>query len=185
MKTIRKIRIVGDVAYVALTKGYEAIISSADAHLVERHNWVVVIKKCNKIYAYRSIGPRGKQRTIYMHRVIMNAPDGYEVDHVNGDGLDNRRQNMRLVTHQQNLCNQLISSKNRSGFRGVSWDKNMKTWRAQITVHYKMKFLGLFESAESAHAAYVEASKMLHGQYGSFPYRAARERAEIQQRLQG
>lgn len=186
MKPVRPLRIIGNLAFIPLTKGYEAIIDAADAHLVDKWNWVVVLKKFNGKYAYRSIGPRGKQKTIYLHRVIMNASDGIEVDHIDFNGLNNRRNNLRLATHQQNLCNRSMSSTNKSGFRGVSWAKDRQKWRAQITVNCKMKYLGTFSSPEIAHAAYLEASKHLHGSFGaSNIYRETWERATWQKKIEG
>lgn len=167
INAVKQLRIVGDVAYVPLSKGYEAIIDVEDAQFVGRFNWTVVVKKCNRIYAWRNIRRNGKQTTIYLHREVMNAQRGQEVDHIDGDGLNNRRVNLRITTHQQNLCNQLLRTTNKSGFKGVSWAKDRSKWRAQITVNYKMKYLGSFKTKEMAHAAYIKASMDMHCEFGS------------------
>lgn len=104
----RTIRVVGDVAYVPLTQGLEAIIDATDAHLVDGHNWCAV-KIGRTFYAMRSVVRNGHKRTLYLHRAILGAG---EVDHASGDGLDNRRSNLRDVTHGQNMMNTRLSVAN-------------------------------------------------------------------------
>jgi AP2 domain/HNH endonuclease len=168
MKPIRPIRIERDFAYVLLTKGYKAIIDAADVHLVEGFNWCAFVGK-RTVYAVRS-SPRdadGKQRAIHMHRVLMDAPPHLEVDHKDGDGLDNRRSsNLRLATSAQNRHNQRISSDNTSGVKGVHWNKNSNKWRVQIMLNGKRKHLGYFNERELAATAYARASAELHGEFG-------------------
>src|SRR5689334_18791091 len=91
--------------------------------------------------------------TVYMHRLVMDSPDDREVDHRNGNGLDNRRgTNLRLATHAQNLANQRLSARNTSGYRGVSFAKRRATyarpWEAQIKHLGKKIGLGYFKTAE-------------------------------------
>jgi hypothetical protein len=162
-RLIRPIRIEGDVAYVTLTKGYEAIIDAADVPLVEGFNW------CSRadgltFYAARTDYSSGK-KTVRMHRVIMNCSKGFEIDHIDGDGLNNRRSNMRLSTHAENMRNRRIAKNNTSGFKGVAWDKNGAKWRAKIKVDGEQIHLGQFDTPEAAHAAYVAASEKLHGEF--------------------
>ena len=105
---IRPIRIEGQVAYVPLTKGYEAVIDATDAPLVEGWNWRAMVKK-HTVYAVRGewLG-QGEWRTISIHRVILNPPDGLLVDHRDGNGLLNQRFNLRGATPSQNGCNQRL-----------------------------------------------------------------------------
>jgi hypothetical protein len=94
-----------------------------------------------------------------MHRLIMGAGPGQRIDHRNGDGLDNRRSNLRPTTNALNQANRRrIRSK--SGFKGVSWDstKRERPWRAHITVNGRMKFLGAFATPEEAARAYDAAT---------------------------
>jgi hypothetical protein len=163
-KSIRQIRIEGNIAFIPLTKGYEAVIDAADVHLVEGWNWHADVKR-NTVYAGRS-GPRPEQRKIHLHRAIMGDPDGLEIDHIDGDGLNNRRANLRAATHGQNQRNRGAQSNNSSGFKGVSWDKPTGKWRAQIEVNGKNKHLGRYNTPEAAHAAYCKASDVLHGEFG-------------------
>jgi hypothetical protein len=101
-----------------------------------------------------------------MHRVILGCPDILSVDHKDGDGLNNRRENLRLATQSQNMHNQRINRANKTGFKGVSLHKVSGKWIAQIGLKGKTNYLGLFASPEEAHAAYCRASDQYHGDFG-------------------
>lgn len=161
----RPIRIEGDVAYVPLTKGYTAIIDAADAHLVEGANWYANVQS-HTVYAARNVYSNGSSHAVLVHRVIMDAPADLKVDHINGDALDNRRSNLRLATHAQNLHNQRLSTRNTCGFKGVWWDNLRGKWKAGIRLGGKHHHLGYHRTAEAAHAAYTKASAELHGEFG-------------------
>ncbi len=106
-----------------------------------------------------------------MHRVIKGAKAGQSVDHVNGNGLDNRRSNLRLCAHAENLRNRKIHKNNKSGFKGVRKRKESSLWRAEIRSNHKFYFLGNFHSAEEAAHAYDAAALKLHGEFArlNFP----------------
>ena len=112
----RPIRIDGAHAYVPLTQGREAIIDVADVSLVDGHTWWLG----KGGYAVRVYKVNGKQTTVYMHRVISACPEGQEVDHIDGDGLNNRRSNLRNATKAQNAYNVGPRRTNTSGYKGVS-----------------------------------------------------------------
>lgn len=164
-KPIRPIRIEGDLAYITLTKGYTAVIDAADVPLVSDGNWTALVVK-HTVYARRVLGPTGNQRAYYLHRVIVGSPEGLEIDHWDRNGLNNRRGNLRLATPEENRRNQGLSVKNRSGFKGVGWDKDAGKWRARIMVKSKLIHLGMFDIKEDAAAAYAKASAELHGEFG-------------------
>jgi hypothetical protein len=161
----RPIRIDGDVAYITLTKGYTAIIDAADVPLVEGCNWFAFVKP-RSVYAVRSDYSTGKLLAIRMHRVIMGDPEGLEIDHRDGDGLNNRRDNLREATNAQNNHNQRIRSDNTSGYKGVSWYGPSGKWLAYIKVNGKQRHLGYHATPEQASAAYAKASAKLHGEFG-------------------
>ncbi len=162
---IRPIRIDGNIAFVPLSQGYEAVIDTADAPLVGNFNWTAKISH-RTVYAHRKTQLNGVQRVFLLHRVLAGEPSGMQVDHIDNDGLNNRRENLRIVTHQQNTQNSRARVNNSSGFKGVSLDKKSRKWLAQIQSDKKKRNLGLFETPEDAHAAYVSASRELHGLFG-------------------
>ncbi|MBV8278501.1 MAG: HNH endonuclease [Verrucomicrobia bacterium] len=100
-----------------------------------------------------------------MHRLIVNAPPGVQVDHVNGDGLDNRRANLRLASATQNAHNRKIRRDNTSGFKGVRFDQSSQRWDARITFQGKRYYLGLFVTAELAARTYDQAARRLFGDF--------------------
>jgi hypothetical protein len=104
----------------------------------------------------------------YLHRVIMGDPDGKMIDHKNVNPLDNRRENLRVCTNQQNLCNTNKYKNNKSGFKGVSFDKRRQKFAATIGVNGKNKYLGLFITAEAAHECYKKAAVKYHGEFAHF-----------------
>jgi len=99
----------------------------------------------------------------------MNAPRGMSVDHINGNKLDNRKENLRVCTHAENSRNSLRPrSNNKSGLRGVSWSKPLKKWIAQITFEGEKMKIGYFSDKTSAHLAYQEASKKYFGKFSPY-----------------
>ena len=164
-KLVRPIRIEGDVAYVTLTKGYEAIIDADDVPIVAGWNWCAEVRP-HTIYARRNDHSNGRAKTIFLHRVIMSNPESLDIDHISGDGLDCRRSNMRTATRAENMFNMKIKPSNKSGFKGVHWNKEKGKWQARITVNYKGKHLGYFADPKDGHHAYIKASAQYHGAFG-------------------
>lgn len=164
-RILRPIRIEGNIAYVPLTKGYEAIIDAVDAHIVAPFNWCASVDH-NTVYAVRGDYRGGVQRFVILHRVLLGSPSGVHVDHIDGNGLNNCRQNLRLATPSQNSCNKRLPVTNTSGFKGVCWVNRSAKWQASIKMNGKQIYLGLHETPEAAHAAYIEASGRVHGEFG-------------------
>jgi hypothetical protein len=160
-KHIRSIRIQGNVAYVPLTQGCEAIIDVEDIDVVQGFNWTAV-KGGRTFYACRM--SRGKH--IAMHRAVISAPSDKHVDHINGNGLDNRKANLRLATRSQNKHNAQRRVDNPSGYKGVRAYKDTGKFQARITSHGKQYHLGYFPTALEAFEAYKKASAELHGEFG-------------------
>lgn len=162
MSAIRSIRVHGGVAFVPLTQSKEAVIDAADVHLVEGVNWYAA-KSRNTYYAQRQVKTSQGQTTLLMHRVLMADVCG-EVDHKNGDGLDNRRSNLRPATKAQNQIN-TADRANSTGFKGVHFRAKNNRWVATIRIDGKRKYLGMFETPELAGAAYTEAAKQVHSDF--------------------
>lgn len=140
---------------ISLTQGYSAIVDDEDYEWLSQHKWAVKDSR-GKRYATRALGSRGKQITIWMHRLIMNCPGGMEIDHINGDSLDNRRDNLRIVTRAQNLRNRKTFKNSKSGFKGVVYNPINGKWKVIIN-------FGTYDTAEEAAKAYVKAIEKLFG----------------------
>ena len=160
---------------VALTQGYVAVIDAADAHLVLAHRWHVR-PSGRTVYAQRGVQrPDGTWRKQALHQFLT----GYAItDHINGDGLDNRRSNLREVTAVENGRNRRRDRDNTSGFKGVCWHKRDRKWQAGIRDGGKSpRHLGYFSTAEEAAHAYDAAAREMHGEYATLNFPAAGERA--------
>lgn len=167
MNQLRQIRIDGDIAYIPLTKGYEALIDAEDVSFVTGVNWnAKVIKRKDgsvwNVYAKRTVG----NKHIFLHRLLTNAGTSTAIDHISGCGLDNRKSNLRIATYSQNQHNQKLNIKNTSGHKGVYWNKNRRKWSVMIALNKKRHFLGNYESIDDAKNAYAKGSAALHGEFG-------------------
>jgi len=113
------------------------------------------------------IGLYGK--LFYAHRIIYLIYNGkwpdYEIDHIDGNRINNKPSNLREATRSQNQTNLGITKRNKSGIRGVWWDKNRKKWASQIQKNHKVKSLGRFDTIEEAYQAYKNASIEIHGEF--------------------
>lgn len=157
-----------DSIKINLTKKQIMIVSSEDSDLYSLKWSTNTVNGC--YYAVRYEG----YKRIYTHRLILERILGRSLvanelsDHINGDTLDNRRCNLRLATKKENCRNARRSKNSTSGYKGVSWNKAAKKWRAYIVADYKQIHLGLFENIEDAHNAYYEAAKKYHGDFARF-----------------
>ncbi len=151
---------------IALSQDKFALVDNEDFEKLSKFKWSAWRNK-KTFYAARKIRKAGQQFSILMHRLIMDAPADMQVDHINGDGLDNRRANLRLVTPRKNTINRSLRSTNKTGYPGVYLDERTNTYTARISLH-----IGVFDSFDEA----VEARKKAEDEYyGEFTRRRSLE----------
>lgn len=146
------------VRVIKLTQGKVALVDTEDFERVSAFKWYAGQRR-GTWYAFTD----GVGKTTAMHRLVLNAQVGEEVDHRNNDGLDNTKRNLRVVTHTQNLQNRRPS--NRYTFKGVSYHDGAQKYRARITKDGKQIHLGFFVDDVDAAKAYDEAAKELFGEH--------------------
>lgn len=162
----------GSTVEVPLTRGLVAVVDAVDADRVLAHKWSAKPGRRTWYAKARLRGtPRGGPQVL-LHRFLLGAPTGTQVDHRNGNGLDCRRENLRLATHAQNLQNRRVPP---GRFKGVSWQKNMGKWVARIDSEGSKRILGYFDDPELAARAYDAAAVELYGEFAklNFPPEAA------------
>lgn len=147
---------------IKLTRGMTAIVDDADYDALSKKRWYCT----NHGYAARRSTIAFKKSKIQlMHREIMGQSGLREIDHINGNKLDNRRENLRFATKSQNMANRGKQSNNRLGAKGVTQHRETWGFRAEIMVNGDRKCLGSFRTKEMASMAYAEAAKELHGEF--------------------
>lgn len=160
---------------IDLTQGYKAIVDDSDYELVSRYKWCVSSGETVK-YARRGTLKREPHYSteIQMHRFILGTKRGIEIDHINGNGLDNRRENLRATDRFGQMRN---TPKKRtpsiSMFKGVSRSKGCNNWVAYIRKDGRLFHLGSFLSEEDAALAYDFEAKKIFGEFArlNFPHR--------------
>ena len=146
---------------ITLTKGRVTIVDDDVFDELSKHKWCFSGK-----YAKRAVSTP-KIKTVLMHRVIMNTPEGMETDHINCDKLDNRRENLRICTRAENKRNTGKLPNNTSGYKGVSWSKAKNKWEVVISVNDKLIHLGRFNNIIDAAHVYDAGARKYHGEFAN------------------
>lgn len=157
---------------IPLTQGFLAIVDDEDFDSLAAVPWFAVVHPVTRIvYAARTVKENGVQRQMRMHNVIMGTKEGYTVDHISRDTLDNRRGNLRWATRAQNNQNRRFK-KSRSGFRGVypAPKHNKRPWQVQIEAAGKRIHGGCFYDAAEAAKAYDALAAKHHGEFAQLNF---------------
>jgi len=150
---------------IPLTRGLFAVVDAEDYPSLSQYIWFAegTDKNC---YAVR----KENGKSIKMHRQIMNAPDHLVVDHIDHNGLNNRKENLRVCTFAENCRNLRSSAVKTSKYKGVHWHKRLRKWAAQITFENKKHHLGYFTDELAAAKAYDCKAAELHGEFASLNF---------------
>ena len=152
---------------IPLTRGKVAIVDDDDFERMSKLKWKARRDRTGTWYAERNTGDQ-KFNGIGMHRMILDTAAPF-IDHRNGDGLDNRRENLRPATHSQNQANRRRLPTNTSGYKGVTWNKKSAKWQAGIKVDGRSFHLGLHDTAQAAGDAYAAAAVRHFGEFAFVP----------------
>jgi hypothetical protein len=151
--------------------GRVALVDDDDHELVSQHTWIALrTRRPGVFYAYSNT-------QVLMHRLILGCPE-FDADHIDGNGLNNQRHNLRLATRSQNLANMRPRAGGSSRFKGVHWDRVNGRWRAMIQVNGHMRAIGRYSTEEAAARAYDAAALAAWGEFAcpNFPGRPLHDR---------
>lgn len=160
----------GKYKLIPLSQGKFAKVDAGDFEWLGQFKWQYHKPKPSESRAYARTaifkkGDKGKATFVYMHRMILQPERTKKVDHEDGDGLNNRRSNIRICTTSQNNTNTKIRSDNTSGYKGVFWHKGANKWGATIKTSTGAISLGLYETALEGATAYNIAARKHFGEF--------------------
>ncbi len=163
-----------DAITIQLNKGYTTTIDVIDGDLAQLGWRVHIYDNGERFYVERSVAANGRSFNAKLHRVILARVLGREllfsekVDHWDRDGLNNKRENLRLASNAENCRNSRRHKNNTSGYKGVHWEASKRKWRATISVNNKRIHLGYFSTSELGYEAYCKAAVKYYGEFARF-----------------
>jgi hypothetical protein len=146
---------------ILLTQNHVVIIDNDDYEKIKKYKWRLHRAMSNLKYAIATIN----NKPILMHRFLLGLDPKLHTDHINGNSLDNRKKNLRICTHAENMRNRKKSKNNTSGFKGVWWAKDKKRWKAEIYKNGKKIHLGSYKDILGAARAYNKGALKYHGEF--------------------
>lgn len=155
-----------------LTRGLWAVVDEADYELVKAHKWhACKPKNKNIFYAKTTIKIKGEYKHIKLHRFILNATIGSMVDHIDGNGLNNQRSNLRFCNYSENQRNRSATKKSKTGFKGVFKSQSGQRFVSKLGINGKDIYLGTFDHKEQAAKAYDYMAKKLCGKFARLNFK--------------
>lgn len=155
------------MAEIELTQGRVALVDDCDFEWLSQWSWYCT----DDGYAVRTDYSTGKRVDVRMHRLITEAEPGMDVDHINGNRSDNRRENLRICSHAENVRNRVRQANNASGFKGIHWNERSGKWQARIQEGGgTRKHLGYFDNLFDAGFAYDRTASELHGEFANLNF---------------
>jgi hypothetical protein len=139
---------------IQLTQGKVAQVDDGDYEWLNQWKWSAQESSRKDGIHFYATSKMGTGKPHYMHRVILNAPDGILVDHYDNDGLNNQRNNIRLATNSQNVTNSVKGTRRSSKYKGVSWNARDKIWQSHICLNGHPKNLGNYKAERDAAEVY-------------------------------
>jgi hypothetical protein len=145
---------------ILLTQGKKVMVDDEDFEYLNQFRW-----HFSQGYAFRRLPKKDGYKIIALHRFLLKAPKGTEVDHVNLNKLDCRKSNLRITNRSGNMANTGLRNNNTSGFKGVYFRDDQHRWVAEIMVNYKKIFLGNHKTKEGGARAYNKTAKKYFGDF--------------------
>jgi hypothetical protein len=157
---------------IKLTQNKYAIVDAEDYERLSKYKWYANGAKGHLYAARRTRKQEGtRYRFIYMHQEVIKVAAGEVCDHINHNGLDNRKANLRPASRAENVFHRKKYSKtSRSKYKGITWKNTSKKWQAQIGVNGKKIFLGYFRDEFEAAKAYDKAARKYHGEFAALNF---------------